>query len=59
MQDASTPRKRREGAAGVFHPKLVVQLGRNGGRIIVSSANMTATGLAGNLELAGEFTCGC
>ena len=45
-------------AAGVFHPKLVVQLGRNGGRIIVSSANMTATGLAGNLELAGEFTCG-
>ena len=45
-------------AAGVFHPKLVVQLGRNGGRIIVSSANMTATGLAGNLELAGEFACG-
>lgn len=45
-------------AAGVFHPKLFVQLGRNGGRIIVSSANMTATGLAGNLEMAGEFTCG-
>jgi hypothetical protein len=45
-------------ASGVFHPKLVVQLGRNGGRIIVSSANMTSTGLAGNLELAGEFTCG-
>jgi hypothetical protein len=45
-------------AAGVFHPKLFVQLGRNGGRIIVSSANMTATGLAGNLELAGEFACG-
>lgn len=45
-------------AAGVFHPKLVVQVGRNGGRIIVSSANMTATGLAGNLELAGEFACG-
>lgn len=44
-------------AAGVFHPKLFVQLGRNGGRIIVSSANMTATGLAGNLELAGEFAC--
>lgn len=45
-------------AAGVFHPKLFVQLGRNGGRIIVSSANVTATGLAGNLELASEFACG-
>ncbi|MFZ2156727.1 MAG: hypothetical protein WAV72_11475 [Bradyrhizobium sp.] len=45
-------------AAGVFHPKLFVQLGRKGGRIIVSSANVTATGLAGNLELAGEFACG-
>lgn len=45
-------------AAGVFHPKLIVQLGRSGGRMIVSSANMTATGLAGNLELAGEFVCG-
>lgn len=45
-------------AAGVFHPKLFVQLGRNGGRIIISSANVTATGLAGNLELASEFACG-
>lgn len=45
-------------ASGAFHPKLVVQLGRNGGRIIVSSANMTATGLAGNLELAEEIVCG-
>ncbi|MGP9812932.1 hypothetical protein ACTZWT_15605 [Rhodopseudomonas sp. NSM] len=45
-------------AAGVFHPKLVIQLGRDGGRMIVSSANMTATGLAGNVELAGEFVCG-
>ena len=44
-------------APGAFHPKLVVQLGRNGGRIIVSSANMTATGLAGNLELAEEIAC--
>lgn len=42
----------------VFHPKLFIQLGRNGGRIIVSSANLTASGLAGNLELAGEFSCG-
>lgn len=45
-------------ATGAFHPKLVVQLGRNGGRIIVSSANITATGLAGNLELACELACG-
>ncbi|WP_441278596.1 hypothetical protein AB7783_20055 [Tardiphaga sp. 172_B4_N1_3] len=45
-------------AAGAFHPKLIIQLGRDGGRIIVSSANMTATGLAGNVELAGEFACG-
>jgi hypothetical protein len=43
------------GAAGVFHPKLVLQLGRAGGRLVVTSANMTAPGLAGNLELAGEL----
>jgi hypothetical protein len=35
-------------AAGVFHSKLVLQLGRNPGRLIVTSANMTAPGLAGN-----------
>jgi hypothetical protein len=40
-------------ASGVFHPKIVVQLGRRSGRLIISSANMTASGLAGNLELAG------
>jgi hypothetical protein len=44
-------------AAGVFHPKLVLQLGRNRGRLIVSSANMTAPGLAGNLEIAGTLEC--
>jgi hypothetical protein len=43
------------GAEGVFHPKVVLQLGRAGGRVIVSSANMTTPGLAGNLELAGEI----
>src|SRR5690606_30326454 len=43
--------------AGVFHPKLVLQLGRNRGRLIVSSANMTAPGLAGNLEIAGMVEC--
>lgn len=45
-------------ANAVFHPKVSVQLGRNGGRMIISSANMTASGLAGNLELANEIVCG-
>jgi hypothetical protein len=40
-------------ARAVFHPKIVLQLGRNKGRMIVSSANMTSSGLAGNLEVAG------
>ena len=38
---------------GVFHPKIVLQLGRTAARMIVSSANVTAAGLAGNLEVAG------
>ncbi len=41
------------GAKGVFHPKITLQLGRQTGRLIVASANMTTPGLAGNLELAG------
>ncbi|RQZ15558.1 hypothetical protein DIE15_15295 [Burkholderia sp. Bp9031] len=40
--------------AGVFHPKLILQLGNASGRLMVSSANMTAAGLAGNLEVIGE-----
>jgi hypothetical protein len=44
-------------AVGVFHPKLLLQLGRNDGRLIISSANMTTSGLAGNLELAGGVIC--
>jgi len=44
-------------AKGVFHPKIVLQIGRGAGRIIVSSANMTSSGLAGNLELAGSLEC--
>ena len=43
-------------AAGAFHPKLFLQLGRDGGRMIVSSANMTPSGLAGNVELAGALS---
>ena len=45
-------------AQGVFHPKLFLQFGRRGGRLIVSSANLTASGLAGNLELVGALVCG-
>lgn len=40
--------------AGVFHPKLVLQLGKNAGRLLVASANMTSAGLAGNLEIVGS-----
>lgn len=45
-------------AKGVFHPKILLQLGRQGGQLIVSSANMTAPGIAGNLEIVGHVTCG-
>jgi hypothetical protein len=45
-------------AAGVFHPKVIVQIGKNRGRLIVASANATAPGLAGNLELATTIECG-
>lgn len=38
---------------GVFHPKVVLQLGRNKARLTVASANMTASGVAGNLEVVG------
>jgi hypothetical protein len=44
--------------SGVFHPKLFLQLGRKGGRLFVASANLTASGLAGNLELVATVTCG-
>lgn len=43
---------------GVFHPKIFLQLGRKGGRMIVASANATAAGLAGNLEIASLVECG-
>ena len=45
------------GAQGVFHPKLFLQIGRRTGRLIVSSANLTSSGLAGNLELVGRLSC--
>ncbi|WP_046658755.1 hypothetical protein [Lysobacter capsici] len=38
---------------GVFHPKLLLQIGRERGRLLVGSANLTAPGLGGNFEVAG------
>jgi hypothetical protein len=43
-------------SSGVFHPKLILQLGKSSGRLLVASANTTAAGLAGNLEVVGEVT---
>jgi hypothetical protein len=43
---------------GVFHPKVIVQIGKNRGRFIVASANATASGLAGNLEISAGVECG-
>ena len=43
--------------AGVFHPKLFLQFGRRGGRLIIGSANLTPSGLAGNLEIVGSLLC--
>ncbi|MGY3396458.1 hypothetical protein ACVWW6_009049 [Bradyrhizobium sp. USDA 3311] len=42
---------------GVFHPKVIVQIGKNRGRLIVVSANATASGLAGNLEISAAVEC--
>ncbi|UIF86096.1 hypothetical protein [Cupriavidus sp. UYPR2.512] len=41
---------------GVYHSKLILQLGRKSGRLIIGSANLTAPGLAGNLEMVGEVS---
>lgn len=45
-------------ANGIFHPKIILQVGRDGGRCIVSSANVTGAGLGGNVEVAVEVECG-
>lgn len=45
-------------APGLFHPKLTLQLGVNRARLIVASANLTGSGLAGNLEVVGEIRVG-
>lgn len=44
-------------AAGVFHPKLFLQFGREGGRVMIGSGNLTAAGIAGNLEIASIVEC--
>ncbi|MDQ0039102.1 hypothetical protein J2W30_006895 [Variovorax boronicumulans] len=41
-------------AGAVFHPKLVLKLGEKKGCLLVTSANMTSAGLAGNLEVVGQ-----
>jgi hypothetical protein len=42
---------------GVFHPKLHLQFGRDKGRMMIGSANITSAGLAGNLELVSQLDC--
>lgn len=44
-------------ADGIFHPKIILQIGRAGARAFVSSANLTAAGLAGNAEVIIEIEC--
>jgi hypothetical protein len=44
-------------SAGLFHPKIILQIGREGGRVFVGSANATAAGLVGNAEIAIEISC--
>lgn len=45
-------------AKGLFHPKVTLQLGVDRARLIVASANLTGSGLAGNLEVVGEIRVG-
>lgn len=44
-------------ADGIFHPKIILQIGRDCARAFVSSANLTAAGLAGNAEVSIEIEC--
>ncbi|MGW9333493.1 hypothetical protein [Bosea sp. NPDC055594] len=44
-------------ASGLFHTKIVIQIGRQAGRLFVGSANITAAGLAGNAEVVVELEC--
>lgn len=42
---------------GAFHPKIVLQLGNKKARLLIGSANLTGSGLSGNLELVSQITC--
>ncbi|WBQ17727.1 hypothetical protein [Sphingobium yanoikuyae] len=42
---------------GIFHPKIILEIGRESARAFVSSANLTASGLAGNAEVVIEIEC--
>ena len=44
-------------ANDIFHPKIILQIARDSARAFVSSANLTAAGLAGNAEVAIEIEC--
>lgn len=43
---------------GAFHPKIILQLGRERGRLIVGSGNLTGAGMITNLEAATVLTVG-
>ncbi|MEL7781670.1 hypothetical protein AAG607_01405 [Citromicrobium bathyomarinum] len=40
---------------GAFHPKITLLLGKEKGRLLVGSANLTALGIAGNKELVADL----
>jgi hypothetical protein len=46
-----------EQSRGVFHPKIILQVGRRVARVLVASANATSAGIGGNFEIAAEVGC--
>jgi hypothetical protein len=45
-------------ASNVFHPKMIVRLSPEGGRVWIGSGNLTYTGWGGNHELATTWSIG-
>jgi hypothetical protein len=43
--------------AGAFHPKLLLQFGKEAGRALIGSANLSSSGLGSNRELMSEIIC--
>lgn len=41
--------------SGAFHPKIALRLGREGGSLMIGSANLTGAGLVGNMEAVSEI----